>query len=372
MKSVSKNKVAIKKAIELKQATVYYFNLKTNLNYSYGHVASQPFIIVKVEGEHCAGYGECIGNNVVAVKKALQEMLHNDVSSLEASIPGWMDERQFRREREAISVALYDLGGKVSGVPVTDLLGGAARKQVPGIPVLLIDETDTVVAGMKSYIDQGFKAIKLKFSGNLEKDLLELRIIREIAGDDFFITADANCGYKSFNETARALEEFANYNLAIFEDPLEGTAEQYNRLRGITDIKIMQDVYTRSIPELENVLVNEAADIINLHPNHQGGLGRALQKEQIAAKYDVPVGIGGCGLLGIATAAFQSLAAVIGLQYPCGELGGYFDHGIGACLVKKPYPIENGFIHISQAPGLGVDVDERLLTQLAHDITVIN
>ena len=360
------------KEARIKQVTVYHFDFETNLNFSYGHVASQPYIIVKIDSSDYSGFGECVSPEYKLVEEAATEMRGSNAMLLQEAIPEWMEEKRYRSEREAISVALYDLAGKEANAHITELLGGKKRSRVPGLPAVLINDIETSVGKVCRFINQGFRSIKLKFLGDPDKDLLLLKSLREKIGYDIELHADANCGYKDLNTLLEVTGEFERYRLDYFEDPLDGDFDDYKKLKQNTSLKIMADMYARSLKDLKDVLENGVADVINLHPNHQGGLGRAMKMEKLAGEYGVPVIIGGCGFFGISTAAFQSLASVIGLQYPCGEMGGYFDHGFNVCIVKNPYRIENGFINIPDEPGLGVTVDEQLLAQLAQGRIIIN
>ena len=357
--------------MRIDQITVFMFELETNLCFSYGTVTSQPFIIVKIDSGSYCGFGECVCRQVDSAVKCAQELIGRDVNQLEACLPEWMDAKEYRSVRESFSIALYDVAGRSSSSSVADLLGGRKRNPVPGVPVILVSTPADVDNKLQRYIRAGFKHIKLKFTGNTSADLELLREVRNASGRDFTIGADSNLGHKTYAEALQAAREFERYDLAIWEDPFHGSLAEYAHFRDRTSIDIMIDEYARSLADLKDVLQHQAADIINLHPNHQGGLGRAVQMKDLAAEFDIPVSIGGCGLLGISTAAFQSLASVIGLGFPCGELGGFYDHGIDVCLTANPYQISDGAIHIPDGHGLGVDVDIDKLKNICPDPIVI-
>ena len=358
--------------MKIQRTTIYSFDLKTDLCFPYGRVTSLPFIIVKIDSDHYTGFGECVSDQLNQAKECAKCILGGDVDQIESSLPAWMDAKEYRSIRECFSIGLYDLAGRKNSSSVADLLGGKNRNPVPGIPVILVTDIENVRNKCHYFISEGFKSIKLKFSGDLVSDLELLQEVRRICGDTFNICADSNLGYKSREDAVSAAKEFEKYGLWIWEDPFEGDLEEYAELRNNTSIKIMVDEYARSLKDLEAVLKAQAADIINLHPNHQGGLLRAIEMKELAEKYNVPVSVGGCGLLGISTAAFQSLASVIGLEFSCGELGGSYDHGIDLCLTLNPYGIQEGSIVISEGHGLGVDVDVNKLQEISENIIIID
>ena len=74
---------------------------------------------------------------------------------------------------------------------------------------------------------------------------------------------------------------------------------------------------------------------------------------------------GGEGFLGGGTAAYHHLAAVIGLSFPCGELGGIVDHGFADDIIRAGHPVRDGEVEPSEAPGIGVEIDEESLSKLA-------
>ena len=120
-------------------------------------------------------------------------------------------------------------------------------------------------------------------------------------------------------------------------------------------------------PHVNQVIRAGAADVINHHPNNQGGLATALQIDAVATAAGLETAIGSSGLFGIQDAAFQALSSVMGLTRPCEDIGllpyhsgpteGEYAFDREPGVVESPYPIERGVIHISDQPGLGVEVD---------------
>jgi L-alanine-DL-glutamate epimerase-like enolase superfamily enzyme len=357
--------------MRIERVTVYFCDLKVDMCYSYGRVTSQPFVFVKLDGDGISGYGECVSLQRDQAVQCAKAVVGGRVDLLESNLPTWIDAKEFRSVREGFSIAMYDLAGRKDSKSVANLLGGRKRDVVPGIPVILVTDLVDVAEKLRRFINDGFKHIKLKFSGDFAGDLELLREVRRLTGDDFTICADSNLGYKTLADAVEAAKAFEEYDLSIWEDPLAGELNEYAQLRETTTIAIMVDEYARSLYDLKNVLENKAADIINLHPNQQGGLCLALKMKDLADGHNIPVSVGGCGLLGISTAAFQSLSSVIGLEYPCGDLGGYYDHGIDICLTRNPYPIRDGCITIPDGVGLGVDVDLGKLEAISQDKVVI-
>ena len=126
----------------------------------------------------------------------------------------------------------------------------------------------------------------------------------------------------------------------------------------------MIDAGARSQKAIREILATAACDIINQHPCQQAGLGRAISIAHCAQIMGTATAVGGTGFLGVGTAAYQHVAAVIGLDFPCGELGGLFDHGFEDDIVAEPLPVQKGQAPLSNLPGSGVTIDEASLQRL--------
>ena len=115
----------------------------------------------------------------------------------------------------------------------------------------------------------------------------------------------------------------------------------------------------------------------NQHPNNQGGLATAIQIAAVAEAAGLTTAIGSSGRFGIQDAAFQTLSSVIGLSRPCEDIGlipyfsgptkGEYAFEHEPTVIRKPYPIVDGVIHISDEPGLGIELDRESLRKFTID-----
>ena len=83
----------------------------------------------------------------------------------------------------------------------------------------------------------------------------------------------------------------------------------------------------------------------------------------MAQSFGVPVVIGGTGYASVGSAAYQHLTAAAVDDGPCGELGGFFDHGMPRNLVRQTLRVEDGSVEIPDGPGLGVALDEDAVAE---------
>ena len=71
--------------------------------------------------------------------------------------------------------------------------------------------------------------------------------------------------------------------------------------------------------------------------------------------------IGGTGFVGIGSSAYHHLAAVAGCQLPCGEIGGWFDHGMPK-LINNHLDFDNStYVSLIDEPGHGAKPDLKSL-----------
>jgi L-alanine-DL-glutamate epimerase-like enolase superfamily enzyme len=100
----------------------------------------------------------------------------------------------------AIDIALWDLKGKATGLPVHALLGGALRQRVPAYVTGFYyrdgERPDDLRREAASYLEQGYRTLKVKVAGLApEADAERVRVIRETAGKDVALMLDANQGW---------------------------------------------------------------------------------------------------------------------------------------------------------------------------------
>ena len=357
--------------LPIRQIRLYSGKVKTDLTFSYGRVDFFTVTIVEIDAGSHVGVGEAAGD-VNVYRNACRQMIGLDAANLEGSLPSCLADKAHSEERECLSMALYDLVGKAYGIPCHVMLGGKRRQRVPLMPCIFAATAEQARDKAEKFANDGYCHFKLKLYGRPEEDAALVRATREALGYDAYLQADVNCGYKTYADASRALATFEDLKLTVIEDLLDGSVEEYRRLREQTAVKIMLDKDARSLAEVGLIVKNDAADVINQHPGQQGGLARALMFNASAAAGNVPTAVGGTGFLGVGTAAFQTLASVIGLGYPCGECGGAIDHGFEYTLVKNSYQVIDGDVLIPDLPGWGVELDQTKLRNWADEYHIFN
>lgn len=330
------------------------------LRFSFGKIDEYPFGLIRIRSGNYEGIGEGHVEDFAGFKNAAQQLIGEDALRLDNLVSA----QWHSFISEAISIALHDLVAKASGLPFHVLLGGAVRKQVTVMPCIFPENTNDAGLKAEQFGKMGFEGVKFKFVGEAKEDLANLKAIRKALPEKMFIIADANRGYKDVKQFYELLPEFSSAGLSIAEDPIDGSYEDYANMRGKTATKVMADIKVRNEETLKLALMAGAADIINLHPNQQSTLTRAIARAKASEIMGCKVWIGGTGSFGVQAAAYQQLASIIGTSMPCGELGGLFDHGFENDIIEKPYELKNGAVTLPDVPGLGIRLDEKAIKQM--------
>jgi L-talarate/galactarate dehydratase len=193
----------------------------------------------------------------------------------------------------AVDLALWDIKGKVAGLPLYKLLGGGRESA----PVYGSDtgwlwmSPEEIIETSRSYLDQGMIGIKVRVGGrNPEFDAERLTQIREALGEDCWLGVDANQRYDY--ATALSMGEFFEEEIGVdwFEEPIscedvEGHARLAERLE--IPIALGETLFSRA--EFERYLNCRAVDILQPDITRLGGLTNLLKVAALAEFHHRPV-----------------------------------------------------------------------------------
>lgn len=211
-------------------------NGKQRFAYSQAWYDSRVIMIVKVETDAgITGWGEAFGPAFVH-KSIIESVYAPMLIGMDPFDNTVIWEMLYNRLQDhgqkgvtieamsAIDIALWDIKGKALGLPCYQLFGGAHRDRVkPYATGLYHRESPRVIEELVeeavSYVEQGFKGVKLKIGFGMEEDKKKIHAIRKAIGDDITMMVDANHAYNSKTaiEMGRVMEEC---NVAWFEEPV--------------------------------------------------------------------------------------------------------------------------------------------------------
>ena len=276
-----------------------------------------------------------------------------------------------------IDQALWDIKGKFYQAPVYQLLGGKARDKVKIYSWIGGDRPDDVGKAAKDAIANGFTAIKMNASEEMQYidsyekiDLVLNRVaaVREVGGPSFGIGIDFHGRlHKPMAKVlARELESF--HPMFIEEPVLPENNEALKELAQLTAIPIATGERMFSRWEFKNLLKEGYVDIIQPDLSHAGGITECKKIISMAEAFDVAAAPH-CPLGPIALAACLQVDATchnvfiqeqsLGIHYNAGS--DLLDYLADASV----FDYENGFVKIPAGHGLGIEINEDHVRKMA-------
>ncbi|MEO9892714.1 mandelate racemase/muconate lactonizing enzyme family protein [Aurantibacter sp.] len=280
----------------------------------------------------------------------------------------------------AIDVALWDLKGKILNQPISVLMGGQHRtKVIPYATGLYFSESDNLVAKLvaeaQTYVEQGFKAIKMKVGLSVSKDIILVKSVREAIGNEVKLMIDANHAYslREATKLSRALEQ---YNIDWFEEPVSPEYyHHYNQLRSKTTIPIAGGECEYLRYGFQTLLDNDSIDILQVDICGAGGLSEAKRISTLANTRGVEIipHVWGTGIAFHAALHFiANLEPIPGRLQPSNKYIEYdrTENEIRESLTAPSIKMKNGYIDIPQLPGLGIQIDEKMVRHFSSEILI--
>jgi len=297
----------------------------------------------------------------------------------------------------AVDMALWDIKGKIAGLPVYQLLGGASREGVMvyghanGATI-----EDTINAALE-YQAQGYKAIRLQcgvpgmastYGVSKDKYFYEpadadlptenvwntsryLRVVpelfkaaREALGWDVHLLHDIHHRLTPI-EAGRLGRDLEKYRPFWLEDatPAENQ-EAFRLIRQHTTAPLAVGEIFNSIWDAKDLIQNQLIDYIRATVVHAGGITHLRRIAALADLYQVRTGCHGATDL---SPVCMAAALHFDLSVPNFGIQEYMRHTPETDAVfPHAYTFESGMMHPGEAPGLGVDIDEELAAKYEY------
>ena len=272
--------------------------------------------------------------------------------------------------------ALWDLKGKLLGVPAWELLGGKVRDKIRAYAWIGGDRPDDIAAAARARREQGFNAVKMNATPELDwlgtpklfDEVIERARAAQAEGMDVGLDFHGRVHKPMAKQLAKALEPLG---LLFIEEPLlsenrEGLA-QITALVS-TPIALGERLFSRW--DFKPFLEEGTVDIIQPDLSHAGGLSECRRIAALAETYDVAVAPH-CPLGPLALAACVQLAACtpnVVIQ----EMSLGIHYNVGHDLLnfvtnKDALTAVEGFLPITDGPGLGIEIDEAAVREADKD-----
>jgi D-arabinonate dehydratase/D-galactarolactone cycloisomerase len=274
----------------------------------------------------------------------------------------------------AVDVALWDLTGKAVGLPVYQLLGGAARTTIPlywSVGNGAIKTPEQMLGDVQRGFDLGFRAFKIRMDwgsfrqdANPEKDFQLFRTCREFLPAEVPLSFDANSGY-SVSTAITQGRRFEELGIAHFEEPIP-----YYDLPGLRqvvdalDVPVSSGEFEQTRWRFVDLIELGNPDIVQPDILMAGGITELRRIADLASSYNKPV---------MPHAPFMGLDGTASLHVYATLQNGVRPHEFStegtasidqiAELFEEPIVPVDGTITLPDRPGLGLTLNERALAK---------
>ncbi|MFW5833009.1 MAG: mandelate racemase/muconate lactonizing enzyme family protein [Pseudomonadota bacterium] len=344
-------------------------------------------LVVEVVGEDgMVGWGECYGP-----PRLLQPIIERFYAPLLvgadalAGAAHW--ERLYNELRDhgqrglvvqalsGLDIALWDLRGKVAGLPIHRLLGGPLRPSVRAYATGLYRRTDDLernrallIDEAEDYVARGFTAMKLKVGFDVADDAANTAAIRRAIGEEVALMVDANHGFDRLDALALA-RRIEPLDIGWFEEPVAPEdVDGYRWLKRRTDIPLAGGECSFTRFDFRRLIEADAFDVVQPDTCAAGGLTECLRIAALvnAAGRRYQPHVWGTSIA-VAT-ALQLIACLPGAAEGllANEPWLEFDrtpHPFRDAVVETPFALENGRVAVPSRPGLGITVDRGALAR---------
>ena len=289
----------------------------------------------------------------------------------------------------AIDIALYDLVGKSRGLPVYELLGGKVRDKIftyaTGLFYTERDVEDPMWPDLReeaqSHAEDGFKAMKMKIGGlTLDEDVDRVHAVRRTVGDDIRVMVDANEAYDTGTALVMA-RRIADADIGWFEEPTSSRALDDNLL--ITTQSPVPTAGGESAStrrDVARLLRRRIFDMIQPEIVNVGGISELKLCAQMAEAFNIQF-IPHFFNTHISLAAILHVLATVSQTPPAhpkepfaNEPVTEFDqtiHPVRSALTDPFFTQTDGWVDVTNDPGLGIEVNEDALEYFGVGETVV-
>ncbi len=277
-----------------------------------------------------------------------------------------------------IDQALWDIKGKYHDVPIYELLGGKVRdKQKVYSWVHPYEFPTDLDTQLKRARESGITTVKTTPSDQMDFITTHKEIDKVIAKVDEIhskLNGEIDLALDFHGRVHRGtakilLKELEHFNLAFIEEPV--LPEHLDCLKNIssfisTPIATGERIFSRY--SFKEILQGGYVDIIQPDLSHCGGISEGLKIASMAEAYDVAVAFH-CPLGPLTMASSLQLDAVNLNAVVQEQSLGIHEYKEKEILryVKNPeiYDIKDGYMEFSKKPGLGIEINEEVVTEIA-------
>ncbi len=351
---------------EIRMPLVHFFES------SFGRTTERRIVLVEVEGEGAAGWGEVTaGENpfyneewtdsawlivrdyVAPVVLGRELGSAAEVSALTAHIRG------HQMARAGVEAAVWDLEARLAGKPLWRHIGGTRSEIACGVSIGIQDSVEQLIRKIERELAAGYQRIKMKIKPGWDVDVVR-RVRERFPG--IKLMADANSAYRL--EDAEHLQQLDAFYLMMIEQPLShDDIIDHARLQARLETPICLDECIRNAHMAEQAIGMRACGIINIKLGRVGGFSEARRVHDACRERGIPVWCGGMLESGVGRAHNIALSTLDNFVLP-GDVSASRRYWSRDIITPPVEVTPAGTIQATEAPGLGYSLDLDYIRQI--------
>ena len=258
----------------------------------------------------------------------------------------------------ALDTALWDLRGQAAGQPVWRLLGGQRSTCPAYASALLWNDVDALAAEAARHIENGFRRVKMRLGRSSEYDVAAVQAVRQAIGPDNDMLVDGSMRYN--NQTAREMAaQLETHSAFWFEEPFEPeNLEAFTSLRQDVRVPLAAGENEFGLQGFKELIRNQAVDIVQPDASRCGGITETKRVANAAQAAGLRVATHSWSdALAIVANAHVISNAPNGITVEVDQTG----NPLVEQLLNEPLEISDGQLALSEAPGLGVSLNQAVI-----------
>lgn len=327
-------------------------------------------VVEAIDEDGVSGFGECVSgedplyseefmdSTLIALKKYFGPLVINKEITHPDEV--WEIYKPFKRNNMAkacIEGAVWDLYAKKQDVTLAEAMGGTKKEVDVGVSLGIEDTDELLLERIGEKVEEGYKRIKVKIKPG--RDVEMVRSIREVY-PDIPLMVDANSAYTLDDiDTLKALDEF---NLMMIEQPLmAGDVIDHAKLQKQIKTPVCLDESIDSYESAAAAIELGSCKIINVKVGRVGGITQSIKIHDLAKKHNIPLWCGGMLEAGVGRLHNVAITTLSNFVMP-GDTASSSRYWFED-IITPEVVAENGVVKVSDAPGIGAEVDFEKMKQ---------
>jgi L-alanine-DL-glutamate epimerase-like enolase superfamily enzyme len=313
-----------------------------------------------------------------------QRLIHDEIRPfLDGKDPRDWSQLEFRgglastKVYHAVEIALMDAAARFDGCPLSEIIGGRVRDRIKlygSAGMYMAPERYAEEAAAIQGL--GFPAYKMRPALGPDQDLETVARMRAATGPGFGLMIDAHSWWRmgersySFETVAGLAAAMSLFDPVWLEEPLPPEDhDAYGRLRTRKLLKIATGEHEPDEAGFLDLVRKRAADFIQMDVCCQGGFAMGRRVVEAVSDQQLKFAFHSWGTtLEVLAAAHFGVRwpeeVVEWLEYPCHANNGrpgMYPFPLADEILSEPLEIAGGYLVVPNRPGLGIEIDERVV-----------